>query len=224
MILGLGGNNPFPLQLGGGDSVLDAEHQALLDLLAPGWEGVDETHPLWAETRAEALAVTMVWATNRRVANQMQPLKMTELLPDFEEVTHQIPSAEDSLVTRRRRIAGKLRGIVRNAFDDLKDVASRVMGPNFVALTAADPADEIVYWPGINPGAPGYEWSSNRAIVAVHCNMNGLGDDDFDRKRAVLADALDHARPAWLTYQIGVGSGIAGGFIVDKGICDITIV
>ncbi len=212
----------LPWKLGGPDRTLDIEHQALLDTLAPGWD-VSPGTEIWAETRAEALAATMIWAINRRVANQSHPLRMSDLLADFEDAASLRVTPAESLVERRRKLAAKLRGIVGNDIAQLAAVAQAQLGPNFVALTVADPSKEIVYWPGISPGPPGYEWSSNRCVVAVHMNRDGLSDDEYRRKSAALAETLDHMRPSWLAYTIGVGSGPGTTFIVGKGIVGMTI-
>lgn len=213
----------FPWQWGAGDRTLEIEHQALLDALAPGWDTSSNTE-LYAETRAEALAVTLIWRVNRRVGNQWQPLRMMDMLEDFERATSTIVSDADTHGDRRMRLAGKLRSVVNNAFTDLDDACRATLGPNFVALAATAPADEITYWPGINPGPPGYEWSTNRAVVAVHVNKNGLDEDSFKRKRAALAEMLDHMRPSWLAYAIGVGTGAGTTFIANKGVCGLTFV
>lgn len=213
----------FPLQFGGPNNTLDIEHQALLDALAPGWDTGSDTE-LYAETRAEALMVTAIWRINRRVGNQWIPLRATDMLEDWEKATSTRVADGDTLVDRRRRLAAKLRVIANNAITDLEEAASTALGANFEALTTAAPADEIVYWPGINPGPPGYEWSTNRAIVAIHMNRIGLSDADFKRKRSALAEVLDHMRPAWLAYTIGEGTGVGTQFIAGKGICGLTFV
>jgi uncharacterized protein YmfQ (DUF2313 family) len=213
----------FPLKFGGPDNLHDAEHQALLDALAPGWDTGSDTE-LYAETRADALLLTAIWRVNHRVANQWLPLRATDMLEDWERATSTRPADGDTLVDRRRRLAARLRVIANNAITDLEEAASTALGANFVALTTAAPADEIVYWPGINPGPPGYEWCTNRAIIAIHMNRIGLGDLDFQKKRAWLVEVLDHMRPAWLAYTVGEGTGVGTSFIVNKGICGLTFV
>ncbi len=213
----------FPWKFGGPDRTLDIEHQALLDALAPGWSERGPDTEIYAETRAEARVVTMVWAINRRVAHQAHPMRMTDLLEDFEKATSIQVDPADTLVERRRKVAAKLRGIVSNALAALEAVAAAQLGPNFVALTVADPSTEIVYWPILNPGPPGYEFSSNRGVVAIHMNRDGLSDAEYRRKSTALADTLDHMRPSWLQYTIGVGSGNGTTFIAGKGVVGMTI-
>jgi hypothetical protein len=164
---GFGGTGEFPFTFGGGDpetlngSILEAEHQALLDELAPGWDGSDDTE-FNIEMRAWAGLVTTIWAINRRLKGWLIPDEMLESLPVWEESTGLRPSAATSDVERRQRVAGKLRGIASNAISFIESSAQEILGAAFDGLIVADPANHIVYWPGVNPGPPGFEWSTNR--------------------------------------------------------------
>src|SRR3990167_5417834 len=209
----------FPWRWGAHDATLDQEHQALLDALSPGWD-VEAGTELWCETKTDALALTMVWAVNRRVGNQMSPLKALEWLPEWESATKLRPAIDETSIERRRRLAGKLRGLVRNAIADLEAMASDQLGSNFVDLLTVASADQTTYWPGVNPGPPGFEFASNRAPVTIQMNQDQLSAIELRRKIAALAEVLDHARPAWLTYQIGVG---ADGFMVGKDLLGLDL-
>ena len=212
-MLGFGCFNGFPLTLGGGDSDLEIEHEALLDALTPGWDSADGTANN-AECYAHAMIVSMIWAVNSRVRNQAIPMRMLENLLVWEETLKLRPSRTDSAIERRKRVAARIRGIVNNAVVDIEDSAIAIFGDNFEQLVVVAPADEIVYWPGINPGPPGFEWSSNRAIIGIRTNMSGISEIDWQSKRASLADTLDAMLPAWMSFQIGIGSD----WIVNEGI------
>src|SRR5689334_12791594 len=163
-VLGFGRTNPFPFRFGGGESTLDVLHEALLDAYAPGWDVSDDAEKA-AEAYMQALAVTFLWVANRRLGNQGQPLKMIEFLTTWEEATGLRPAARDRPIERRRRLAAKLRGLVNNTLSDIQAACQELLGPAFVALRTTAPDDEIVYWPGQNPGPPGFEWSSNRCTL-----------------------------------------------------------
>ncbi len=195
----------FPWRFGAHDPTLEQEHQAILDYLAPGWDVGSESEAN-IEAKTDALAITMLWAINRRAGNQAFPLKMQDALADWETIMRIRVGRNDTLVDRRRRIASRLRGVTRNALSDLEEAARTALGDNFEALVPVPDADRVAYWPGVNPGPPGYEFSSNTAHIAIRMNKNGLNEPTFLRKVENLANTLDHMRPAWLTYEIGTGT------------------
>jgi len=205
----------FPLRFGARDTALDVEHRALLNQLEPGFD-VSEGTGLWIETRADALASVIIWRVNARVANQNNPLRMLENLPSWEESCGLRPSVTDTDVARRRRLAARLRGLGGNALQDIEDTARKALGVNFVAFLLVAVDDEITYWPGLNPGPPGFEWSSNRATVGIQISRQQLTDGELRVKRDSLIQDIDRMRPAWMTYVIGTddtficGVGIIG--------------
>jgi len=213
----------FPLRFGGPDRTHDQEHQALLNALAPGWD-VSEGTELWVEARVDAMVATMIWAVNRRLANQRVPLRMIDDLEDWEQVTALRPTPVDTMRERRQRLAAKLRGIANNAINDIIDTCSTALGANFEGLEAPTTANWITYWPGVNPGPPGYEFASNRAHVCIHTNKNGLAEEDFLRKRTMVIDLLDHMRPSWMTFTVGVGAGVGASHVCNVGIVNQTII
>lgn len=219
MAHGFGLYGIFPFDLGAGDpdveggSILEAEHHALLTELAPGFDTADDLE-LFQETYADAIAVTIIWAINQRLRSWLIPEKMLESLPVWEESTGLRPSSSDSDVERRQRVAGKLRGLVNNALGDIEQAAREVLGDNFEELVLVDPANVVAYWPGVNPGPPGFEWSTNRVILGVKIDKTGLTDAGFIQKRQALFDQLDSMTPAWMTFQIGVGDE----FVINQGV------
>jgi hypothetical protein len=212
------GRNPYPRRYGGGPSTLELEHQALLDALAPGWD-VSEGTAIYAECWAHALAITAIWQLNGRLRGHLVPARMLETLPVWEEACGLRPAPSDSPPVRRRAVAAQLRGFVGNTLRDISDVCAAAAGTAYEGLVIVDAAQATVYWPGINPGPPGFEWSSNRATVGVKIAKSGAADSDFlalvqriNRQLAVLC-------PAWMTFQVGVEEG---GAICDVAICDQT--
>jgi hypothetical protein len=212
-----------PLRHGGGDPQPDIEHQAILDYLAPGWD-VSLGTEVWDETRAEAYAVTLIWMMNRRAANQLTPTRMLDNLIDWERATSLRPSIDDTTRARRQRLAAKMRGYVGNAIGDLEDAAREAAGPHFVALVTADPTTTVAYWPGVNPGPPGFEWSSARATVAVHLRQLGADAAALSRVLFAVFDALDDLKPSWMTVEVGLGTGDATEFIAGVGVAGLTII
>ena len=213
------GRNPFPFGLGGGASTFEIEHQALLDAYAPGWDSSTDTinH---SECFGFALAVTMIWQVNRRTANQVIPMKRLEELPTWEQILKLSPTRDDPAVTRRRLVAAKLRGLAGNALHDIQDVVRTIAGNNYVGTSAPDAAHAWAYWPGVNPGPPGLEWSSNRASITITLTRTSLSDADFINLLERMTQSLNAMIPAWMQYCIGVDEG---GFVCSVGTLSVTL-
>lgn len=214
-----GGYGGFPITFGGDESALEAEHHALLDAYAPGWDASADTAN-YAEAWAHAQVVSAIWAINERVRNQAQPMRMLEVLSEWETILNLRPTLKDLDIERRRRVASRLRGMASNTIADIAAVCRTMFGQNFDTIVATDPANQTTYWPGVNPGSPGWEWSSNRARIGVRVTKAGLDESSFLAKRAALAETLFAMLPAWLDFTIGVGSG----FVVGQGVVGQTFV
>ena len=215
----------FPFEFGGSDGVHEAEHMALLDELAPGWD-VSEGTQVWNECYAHARAVTTIWYLSDRLKNEVLPLRMLSNLEEWEAATGLRVVDGDTDIARRQRLAAKLRGLAGNTISDIQGACTAVFGASFLGLINA--ADVIAYWPGgpeiagvtCAPGPPGLEWSSNRVALAVQVTRDGLAAGVFEDKLAALAEVLDGMLPAWMTYQIGTGSE----FVTNVGIVGETFI
>lgn len=217
MAIGLGSGNPFPLMLGGGDSVEDVELEALLDAYAPAWDRAEDSAN-YAECLACAQLIAMVWAANERLRNQTVPERMLDVVTDWESILKLKPAPSDTDFDRRSRISSALRGLAGNTLTDINDVCATLLGSNFDELVFQDEAETITYWPGVNPGPPGFEWMSTRLKLGVRINQGRLGIAEFSDKVNALSRTLDLMLPSWMTYAIGIGDG----FVCDDGICDLT--
>lgn len=211
--MSFGAYGGFPFRFGGAKSAKKAELQAIVDALSPAFGTSTETAS-YAEAVAEASALAMIWSCNKRLTNQAQPMRMLEVLPVWEEALGLRPAAGDTAVARRRQVAGKLKALGDNSAVGVRAALDAVLGQNLDDVLYVATADEITYWPGVNPGPPGFEWSSNRARVAVRMNESALGDLEFEAKRNAAAVILDALLPAYVRFAIGVGSG----FVCDQGI------
>lgn len=217
MLLSLGAANPFPLTLGGGVSAVSAEHGALLRALTRVFD-TSEGSDIWVETYADAVAIATIWAVNARLRSMHVPTHMLDALVTWETACGLRPARGDSDASRREAVGAKLRGLSGNALGDIEAAAEELLGVFFVALVVVDPANVIAYWPGINPGPPGLEWSSNRAIVGVRMSRQGLDDPTFFALRARLSRMLDALLPSWMRYAIGLGSS----FVIGQGVIGAT--
>jgi hypothetical protein len=214
----IGGYGQIPFQVGQGLPILQIEHEALLDAYAPGWSKQEDTAH-YAETFAHARIITTIWMINERIKNQAIPMRMLEALPEWEKILKLRPKLSDDEITRRSRVAAKLRGIVGNTLGDLSDVARAIFGSKFVQLVTPSLINIVTYWPGVNPGPPGFEWMSTRALVGIQLTT-GLSQEDFLSKRQELQTQYRDMKPAWLYIEIGIGSE----FIADLGIVDVTFI
>lgn len=191
----------------------------MLDALAPAFDG-DPDSNVYAETYAHAVAVAFIWALNGRLKNIFVPGKMLETLPIFEGAMRLRPAVRDSLRVRRQRVAAKLRGIIGNTLADLNGVCEEVAGQNFVAIVPIPDASLIAYWPGVNPGPPGFEWSSNRATLCVQLQRLTLSDAEYSAMARRLFRTLADTVPCWMRVVIGEGSA---GFVCSVGIVGETL-
>ena len=208
----------FPIRFGGGPSVLEQEHMAMLDALAPAWD-VSESTEVFAETYGLALAVTAVWAMNRRLEGSRVPARMLETLTTWETACDLRPLPGSSPLARRRAIAAKLRGFVGNQLSAIEDVCSELGGSFYLGIALA--SDYYSYLAGLNPGPPGFEWTSNRAHLAVRLEATaGATDAVFLAVVQALQNALHALVPAWLTFAVGTDED---GFTADMGTVEQTL-
>lgn len=227
----------WPRTFGGAPSMVEAEHVAMLDALAPGWD-VQPGTDVYDEAYAHAIALSIGWACNARLRNQALPLRMLEALGPWLTSTGLRVRSSDSMQARRRKLAAKMRGYAGNTLADIIDVSRAIFGANFVDVHTVAPSSEIVYWPGgaatyaadgtlvfAAPGPPGMEWSSNRVAIGVEVNMGTMSKDDYAERAAALHETLDELTPAWVTFDIGTSSGVSGskGFICGVGIVGQTL-
>jgi hypothetical protein len=215
----------FPRRFGGGQSYAQQEYTALRSALAPDGRGYDIDDPLLdVEIGAHAIALGMIWAINARTKNQAIPARMLEEVTRWEEILKLRPDPADSDNERRAAIEAKLRGLTGNTIVDVEATARSIFGPNFVSVYTVDPDDDVTYWPGVNPGPPGFEWSTNRMTIGVAVSRVGLSDEQMDRKMPRLYEVLDLMLPVWMTFCVGTeDADDDGGFICDIGTCDLTL-
>jgi len=218
---GFGRFNPFPLRFGGGKRPIELAHNALIAAYSQNLDADDSTI-VGLEAYAEARVVSQVWTASNRLGHQLVPKKMIENLPIWEKATGLQPDATDSEVERRAELAGKMRGLFNNAEPDIRDACQEVLGDCFVDVHYTATADEITYWPGLNPGAPLTPWTSNVCMVWVEVAKNHLSQEAFDRKIGRLGRMLDDMLPVWMGFNFYTTdtNGTDEGFILDVSLLD----
>ncbi len=219
-----GKQNPFPRRFGGGTRPRTYERRALERAFMKDGFVVSEGTTKAAEAYAFANAISNIWAVNERLRGNDIPSRLLETLPTYEEILRTRPSPDDTDNERRAAVAAKLRGISGQATtDDIEGVCRELLGTAFEGLRRVDPSYEFSYWPGMNPGPPGFEWTSNRAVIGIAVRQDARSDGAWQRALATLRDMLGTLLPAWEVYEIGTDDG---GFHIgddpDAGIVGVT--
>jgi hypothetical protein len=210
-----GKGNQFPRRFGGGTRPCTYEERALARAFAKDGFSVEQGTTKAAEAYAFGGTVGVVWAVNERLRGNDIPERMLETLPVYEEILRTRPASEDTDNARRAAVAAKLRGISgQAASEDIEGVCRALLGSAFEGLRVLDPANEFSYWPGMNPGPPGFEWTSNRAILGIAVRQDSRSDAAWNRVMSQLRDLLHTLLPGWEVYEIGTDDG---GFIVGDG-------
>lgn len=224
---GFGKTNPFPRRFGGGTRSRTYERRALERVFARDLTNKNELDPssaLAAEAYAYGNAIANIWAINERNQGNDIPARMMETLSTNEEILKTRPSSDDSDNDRRAAVAAKLRGISGQATsEDIEAVCRELLGSAYEGIRTVDPTMEFSYWPGINPGPPGFEWTSNRAVIGIAVRQGSQSDAAWARIMSKLRDMLHTLLPAWEVFEIGTDDG---GFVIgddaDCGIIGVT--
>jgi hypothetical protein len=215
---GFGKSNPFPRKFGGGTRARTYETRALSRAFAKeltNAPALDPASPYAAEAYAYGNAIANVWAIDERLRGADIPARMLETLPTYEEILRTRPSADDSDNERRAAVAAKLRGISGQATsEDIEAVCRELLGSAFEGLRTVEEANQFSYWPGMNPGPPGFEWTSNIATIGIAVRRDARSEAAWNRTIARLRDLLHTLLPAWEIFEIGTDDG---GFILGDG-------
>lgn len=209
---GFGKTSPFPRRFGGGIHPRTYERRALERAFAKDGFKVEEGSVRAAEAYAYSGAIACIWAVNTRLRGNDIPERMLETLPTYEEILRTRPSPEDTDNERRAAVAAKLRGISGQATrEDIEEVCRTLLGDAFEGIRTVAEDQEFSYWPGMNPGPPGFEWTSNRAVIGIAVRQDARTDGAWQRTMATLRDLLHTLLPAWEVFVVGQDDG---GFVV----------
>lgn len=204
----------FPLKFGGGQRPVQVIHRSLLDYYQR--KGLDPEDPVtFAEAYADACVYADVWKASKRAGRQLDPRQMFENLIDWETAAGIYPTAQARVVDRRKALHGKLRGFSGNNLGDIRDACAAFLGPVFVQLRVVDDSEDITYWPGVNPGPPGFEWCSNREHIWVEVQKVGVTQQGFDLLMSQLVAMLTNMFPSthtfsWFVNASGFHLGVSG--------------
>ncbi len=215
---------PLALPLGGGPDDAEVVFQAILAALANAEKGIehglDPTDPVnRAQAWAEAVTVSGMWGANRRLQGYMIPGRMMESLPVWEEACGLRPLPTDTDMARNDAVRAHFLGSNSNTLAVIYDVCAALAGDRFLGLVAA--SQDTTYLPGLNPGPPGFEWSTTRCLWGVKLRRYGLLERDLVDLIRRIRLALQLLAPAWNVFAIGTAEG---GFVAGTGLAGITLV
>lgn len=194
----------FPCNLGAADDTLEQIRLALSEELRSWGLNVNDGESAEIELTSDAMVLAFMWAVNERIGNQALPLRMIDHLPVWETIMQLRPVKGQGDNARRAAVAARMRGFGGNAFStDMTQAAATEAGGAWVESRKNAEADTTSYWPGINPGPPGFEYASNRAHVAFVLNSAGIELGQFIDLRDRVAILVDQMRPDWLTFEVG---------------------
>jgi hypothetical protein len=214
-----GGGAGFPRTFGGSDSIVDLEQGAMLQALAPVLDSADSSAN-FAETYGHAVGLATIWSVNGRLEAQWIPARMLETLPMWEEAMRLRPAPDATSVERRAEVAAKFLGFAGNGLGEIYDSCAQLLGAALLEITFPSEDEATTYWPGINPGPPGFEWASNRALITIRVQRSGLSDPDFYALLDRVVRNVDAMGASWLAFAIGTDEG---GFQLDFGKLSVTL-
>lgn len=223
-----GAFNPSPIKSGAEKGHIE---EALLDALVDA-DGTalspDVDSYVWAEHLAESRAIAYLWHTNKRMANQWDPSRMTDFLPRWEKILGIRPLPGENDVSRRAKVKAKM-----EAYGDLatqqvvQDLLSTVLGDIFVGIVNT-PSTDATGWvaggvtvPGgvtLPNGTPaGLTWYSTIAYLAIETQQPlNMSDAEFYDAVGQISQFLDDLIPAWVTFDWFLDGGSGSGFYLDE--------
>ena len=148
--MGIGGRNPLPFRVGGGKSTQQAIYESLNMALGTAYDTSDES-TVTAETSADARMMASVWSANARLANQMDPAKMTDMLPRWERILGLRPRSTSSKNRRRGLVAIKFRALGGPLYATEEEICGALLGSLYVQLEKTSLSDAHMNWPGGSP-------------------------------------------------------------------------
>lgn len=226
-----GGYFPFPERYGGpGDRRLQRILEALNAARGSGYDTSSESN-VWVENFAFARAISAAWGTNRRLAHQWDPQRMTSLLSRWETILGLSPLSTDTEGDRRARIE---RHMLRfgEAGDQqyISDNLRRILGDVFVAVEYVAASSASITVPNgtysFGTANTDYPWTSTVCRILIRTQKpSSYTEREFYDAVDGVHPFLDSVLPAWCTWQwyrpgstsatAGGGSISAAGFYLD---------
>lgn len=194
-----GGFSPFPLRFGGGKPRLKTLYEALNQARGTAYDTSDASN-VTAETMAEARALDAAWSSNRKMALQTDPARMTDFMPRWEAILDVHPLPTDSIASRRAVLRAKFLALGGPAI--LHDAVVALTGASFIGIVYTAVADAVPRWPA--NGFPN-NWTSNAVHIVIHVQFApNQTNAQFWDMRAALNKFLQDFLPVWVTWDVGI--------------------
>jgi len=238
---GLGWHNPLPLELGGGDSLVERIYRAMRSMVGKGGSAPDDANTidgLWRQVRATAIA--SVASGGERAVLQAFPDRATDLLPYYDRLF--LLTSEPGTSDQDRRQAAARLYALQIASDlpsvqaelqridprfalvptDPDESCTTVFGRAFEDLDAADPfvADlEGGAYAGVRHSTAFPNYSSDFICYVILDLGDGVAPGPPERRAMELGRRLLHdLLPAANSFHITTHQG----FTLDVSLLDIT--
>lgn len=229
---GLGGNNPFPMKLGGAaDGDLEVIQEAFAEALGSALAKERGTVS-WVENHAIARVLWALYAAAQRLANQWDPKKMTVFLERWEDILLTSPLPTDTDAARRTRVGLKMSLIGAGTTGDiLRTYLETAIPEIYVDLVFTDPLDATTYVPGggsVPGGGPTFldgdligpfmsPYASSVAYMAILIEKpDSMSDNTFYALAARVYDDVDGLIGAWMDFDWVRDGGNGAGFYLDE--------
>ena len=218
--MGYGGYYPYPRTFGGGRPRLQIIHDALNAARGTAYDAMNRGTVVWVENMAYARALCFDgYGTNDKLANQRDPMRMTDYLPRWETIFQITPSPDASDYDRRLEVAKRflrfveVGGLHSRLVAKLREVASDV----FTAVEYIDPSIATIYVPdGSYPYGtvqPGHPWYSTVChILVLLTKPANYTEGDFYEAASRIFPAVDGFLPAWVSldwYRRPIGAAVS---------------
>lgn len=217
-----GGLSPGFERGGGGRPPLQSIVDSISAQLGTAYNTDDHTGIVYIRVQALARCIWAAWEQNQRLANQWDPLRMTDFLSRWEKIFAVPPSPGDTLTARRARVGVAMARVGEANGRAVYDVCKAFLGTCFVSIVTTPSTTANVWtptgWPmGTHPsGATDPTWYSSVAHIDVMATQPAtMPDDEYYRTVASVKPALDIILPSWVTFDV-LRDGAGGlGFFLD---------
>lgn len=225
-----GGNfNPAPLRYGASNNT---NLEAILNEIQQGVGSafdIDRGSVNWAIYNALARVLNDLFEQNQRLANQWDPLRMTDFLERWEKILGIVPLPTQTLKDRRNNVLIKFRqfGRIPNQ-QEVEDLLKSILGTDvFISIETYTPNNANAHIPGgaVVPGgatiADG-DWYSLISYLPIKVQQPDYMDDiTFYNTVSQIFVYLDGFVPAWVTYAWFKNGPHGDGFYLDETNLDV---
>jgi len=229
---GIGPSNPFPFQVGGGQSESDAIYRALRSAVGKGGSAEDDVGTIdgvWR--RARARGISQVSRTGERAALQAFPDIAIDLLPYYEDLFGLTPDPDETIESRQQAASAAYTERVRASGPDLDADLLAIDSRLSVVALAFEESETTQHGRAFEDLASSEPFNGGRKstlfpnfstefVVTVLFDI-GDGVAPTIAERLTLETVKRHLSktlPAWVTFQIVTSIG----FTLDVDLLDLT--